>query len=118
MAPTSVSSRFNARPNTPFGNSIISLSITSLNPSMRATPSPVSRTTPTLLLVADVFSPAIFVSISSRMLLIISSWCWLARRSLGEGGLKLLLKQVESIADGGLPHVAAHAHPPSHPQRL
>src|SRR5215470_6340877 len=71
MAPTSVSSRFNARPNTPFGNSIISFSITSLSPSIRATPSPVSRTTPTLLLVVDVFSPSIFVSISSSMLLMI-----------------------------------------------
>src|SRR5205807_874080 len=51
-------------------NSIISLSITSLKPSMRATPSPVSRTTPTLVRVVDVFNPAIFVSISSSMVLI------------------------------------------------
>src|SRR6201989_3000783 len=71
IAPTSVSSRLSARPYTPLGNSIISLSITSLRPSTRATPSPVSRTTPTLLLVVDVFSPSIFDSISSSMLLMV-----------------------------------------------
>src|ERR1043166_8497169 len=43
------------------------------------------------------------------MLLIICSWCGRPRRSLGEGGLKLLLKQIETIADGAVPHVAAHA---------
>src|SRR4030095_12264409 len=71
IAPTSVSSRLSARPYTPFGNSIISLSITSLRPSTRATPSPVSRTMPTLLLVVDVFSSSIFDSISSSMVLMV-----------------------------------------------
>src|SRR3954453_8831554 len=71
IAPTSVSSRLSARPYTPFGNSIISLSITSLRPSTRATPSPVSRTIPTLLLVVDVFSSSIFDSISSSMVLMV-----------------------------------------------
>src|SRR4026209_49057 len=55
----------------PLGNSIISLSITSLRPSMRATTSPVSRTTPTLLLVVDVFRSSIFDSISSSMVLMV-----------------------------------------------
>src|SRR4030095_9522575 len=71
IAPTSVSSRLSARPYTPLGNSIISLSITSLNPSTRATPSPVSRTIPTLLLVVDVFRSSIFDSISSSMVLMV-----------------------------------------------
>ena len=69
----------------------------SLRPSMRATPSPVSRTTPTLLLVVEVFSPAIFVSISSSMLLMIFV------------RLKLLLQALEAIADAAVPDVAAHA---------
>src|ERR1041385_8412005 len=71
IAPTSVSSRLSARPYTPFGNSIISLSITSLRPSMRATPSPVSRTMPTLLLVVVVFSLPILVSISPVLWLLV-----------------------------------------------
>src|SRR5262249_20414282 len=70
-APTSFSWRLSASPSTPFGNSIISLSITSLRPSMRATPSPVSRTMPTLLLVVAVFSSPIFDSISSSMVLMV-----------------------------------------------
>src|SRR5262249_57289530 len=91
--PTSVSSRFNARPNTPFGNSIISLSMTSLKPSIRATPSPVSRTTPTLLLVVAVFSPSIFVSISSSMLLMI---------------LALIKVLVEDVLSGCAPFRPTH----------
>src|SRR4029077_9518011 len=71
MAPTSASSRLSARPYTPLGNSIISLSITSLRPSTRATPSPVARTTPTFLLVVGVFSSSIFDSISSSMVLMV-----------------------------------------------
>ena len=56
-------------PTTPFGNSMASLSITSLRPSMRATPSPTSRTTPTLLLVVVVLRLAICVSMSWRIVL-------------------------------------------------
>src|SRR5437879_6804570 len=75
--------------------------MTSLNPSIRATPSPVSRTTPTLLLVVDVFSPAIFVSISSRILLMIVD---LVVVDLS----KLFLQTFQSIAHTAVPNVAAH----------
>src|SRR4029453_2829440 len=69
----------------PLGNSIISLSITSLRPSMRATPSPVSRTTPTLLLVVDVFSSSIFDSISSSMVLMVLNFIKVRVESVGGG---------------------------------
>ena len=48
----------------PLPRSIISLSIASVRPSILATPSPISRMTPTFCLAAAVFAPAICASIS------------------------------------------------------
>src|SRR4051794_657738 len=89
--------------------------MTSLSPSMRATPSPVSRTTPTLLFAVDVFSPSIFVSISSSMLLMTSYFrfcrgsCRLPLQTCVQW-LELLLQAFEPIAYGSVPHVAAYAN--------
>ena len=55
---------------TPPGNEIISLSITSERPSTLATPSPTSRTTPTLVFWTEAVTLAISFSSSWRMLLI------------------------------------------------
>src|SRR5262245_11263244 len=70
IVPTSVSSRFKTRPVTPSPKSSISLYIASARPSTLATPSPISRTTPTFCLVTAVFTPAICCSISCNKLLI------------------------------------------------
>src|ERR1017187_2266784 len=70
IAPTSVSSRFNARPVTPLPKSSISLSIASVRPSILATPSPISRTTPTFCFAVAAFAPVIWASISCSRLLI------------------------------------------------
>src|ERR1017187_6477981 len=71
IAPTSVSSRLSARPVTPLPKSSISLSIASVRPSILATPSEHSRTTPTFCLLTDVLTPAICASISCNKLLIL-----------------------------------------------
>src|SRR3569833_1914750 len=71
MAPTSVSSRLSARPTTPLPKSSISFSIASVRPSILATPSEISRTTPTFCLAAVVLTPAICASISSNILITI-----------------------------------------------
>ena len=57
----------------PLPRSSISLSIASVRPSILATPSPISRMTPTFCLAAAVFAPAICASISCNRLLIRSS---------------------------------------------
>src|SRR6516225_3464748 len=98
IAPTSVSSRFSARPNTPPGNSIISFSITSLRPSIFATPSPISRTVPTFDFVVVVFRLEICDSISCRSELING------RRARGSnrGG-----EAVQAVVDTSIPDIAA-----------
>src|SRR5262245_22015647 len=68
--PTSVSSRLRARPVMPWPRSIISFSMASARPSMRATPSPISRITPTLCFAVAALAPAICSSISRSRLLI------------------------------------------------
>src|SRR5271170_5887312 len=70
IAPTSVSSRLSARPVTPLPKSSISLSIVSVRPSIFATPSPISRTTPTFCFAVAAFAPLICASISCNRLLI------------------------------------------------
>ncbi len=70
MAPTSVSSRFNASPTTPLPKSSISFSMASVRPSIFATPSPISRTTPTFWRATEVLMPEICASISCSKLLI------------------------------------------------
>src|SRR5277367_1700467 len=70
IAPTSVSSRFKARPMTPLPKSSISLSMASERPSILATPSPISRTVPTFWRVTPVFKPEIWASISCNNVLI------------------------------------------------
>src|ERR1051325_6420610 len=96
MAPTSVSSRFRARPVTPLPKSSISFSMASVRPSILATPSPISRTAPTFCLPTDVLTPAIWASISCSRLLINSSKCL---RQLAQPG-----------ADAAVIDVAAHLH--------
>src|SRR5262249_43820271 len=64
--PTSFWSRFSARPVIPWPRSIISFSIASVRPSIRATPSPISRMTPTFCLAVVAFTPAISASISIK----------------------------------------------------
>jgi hypothetical protein len=54
----------------PLPKSNISLSMVSVRPSILATPSPISRTVPTLVLAVAVFAPAIWASISCSKLLI------------------------------------------------
>ena len=56
MTPTSVSSRFNARPVMPLPKSSISFSMTSARPSTLAAPSPISRMTPTVFFPAAAFA--------------------------------------------------------------
>src|SRR5262245_30343133 len=68
--PTSVSSRLRARPVMPWPRSIISLSMASARPSILATPSPISRITPTVFLAVAALAPAICSSISRSRLLI------------------------------------------------
>src|SRR5437899_1664672 len=70
MAPTSVSSRFKARPVMPFPKSSISLSIAPVRPSIFATPSPISRTVPTFCRAVAVLTPEIWASISCNKVLI------------------------------------------------
>src|SRR5262249_24490892 len=70
ITPTSVSSRLRARPVMPWPRSIISLSMASARPSTRATPSPISRITPTLCFAVAAVTPAISASISRSRLLI------------------------------------------------
>ena len=55
ITPTSVSSRFSARPVMPWPKSSISFSMTSPRPSTLATPSPISRMTPTVCLAVAAF---------------------------------------------------------------
>src|SRR6266436_3145069 len=52
ITPTSVSSRLSASPVMPWPRSIISFNIASARPSIRATPSPISRITPTFCVAA------------------------------------------------------------------
>src|SRR5438552_4071056 len=96
MAPTSVSSRLSARPVTPLPKSSISLSIASVRPSILATPSPISRTLPTFCLATEVFTPAIWVSISRNRVLIKVS--------------KSVRQLSQSRADAAVVNVAAHLH--------
>src|SRR3954469_5766718 len=65
IAPTSGSSRFSARPVTPAPKSSISFSITSPSPSIRATPSPISRIVPTVCFAVAAFALLIWDSISN-----------------------------------------------------
>src|ERR1700756_4353339 len=64
ITPTSVSSRSSASPVMPLPKSSTSLSISSARPSTLATPSPISRITPTFCLAAVALTPAICASIS------------------------------------------------------
>src|SRR5688572_28934790 len=70
IAPTSVSSRFNASPVTLFPKSSISFSIASVSPSILATLSPISRTIPTFCFAGEVLTPAICASMVSNILVI------------------------------------------------
>src|SRR5437879_3879572 len=109
MTPTSVSSRFNASPVIPWPRSSISLSMTSLRPSTRATPSPISRITPTFCLSVTAFAPAIRASISCTRVLIASPRP--ARRPLDSEARP---ERCQSTPDGAVIDVAAdlHAQPP------
>src|SRR6185503_10747397 len=101
ITPTSVSSRLSARPVTPWPRSIISFSIASARPSTRATPSPISRITPTLCLAAFAFAPVISASISCSKLLIRTS----AEAFLQRGERRPNASVVDVAAD-------LDAHPP------
>src|ERR1043166_4498657 len=70
IAPTSVSSRFNARPVTPCPKSSISFSLARVRPSTLATPAPISRTVPTFCFSVAVLTAAIWDSISCSKLAI------------------------------------------------
>src|SRR5438552_2939988 len=96
MAPTSVSSRLSARPVTPLPKSSISLSIASVRPSILATPSPISRTLPTFCLATEVFTPAIWASISCNRVLI--------------GVSKSVRQLSQPRADAAVVNVAADLH--------
>src|SRR6267142_799283 len=74
IAPTSVSSRFSARPVIPFPKSSISFNIAPVRPSIFSTPSPISRTVPTFCLAVSVLTPAIWASISCNKVLIWKKW--------------------------------------------
>src|SRR6266576_2510865 len=104
MAPTSVSSRLSARPVTPLPKSSISLSIASVRPSILATPSPISRTLPTFCLATDVFTPAIWASISCNRVLIRVS--------------KSVRQLSQPRADAAVVNVAAHLHAQTADQTL
>src|SRR5688572_33344150 len=100
IAPTSVSSRFSARPVTPLPKSSISLSIASVRPSILATPSETSRTVPTFCFETDVFTPAICASISWRIELIVLSELrnhFRVLKSFGQGGQSRLHTAVKNI---------------------
>src|SRR5438552_260471 len=96
MAPTSVSSRLSARPVTPLPKSSISLSMASVRPSILATPSPISRTLPTFCRATEVFTPAIWASISCNRVLIRVS--------------KSVRQLSQPRADAAVVNVAAHLH--------
>src|SRR5580765_3904387 len=87
IAPTSVSSRLSARPMTPLPKSNISLAIASVSPSIFATPSEHSRTTPTFCLLTCVFTPAICASISCNRLLISEFQCRFSDQKLASNSL-------------------------------
>src|SRR5215510_10900943 len=102
IAPTSVSSKFKARPVTPLPKSSISLSIASVRPSIFATPSPISRTIPTFCFAAVVLTPAICVSISCNKVLIFLRY---VRES------KAFLKRGQAGLDAAIIDVAADFYP-------
>src|SRR5437762_5991336 len=116
MAPTSVSSRFSARPVMPLPKSSISLSIASVRPSIFATPSPISRTSPTFCLATDVLSPEIWASISCNRLLINSSFVVRGQLLLSRpgnettGGSKFFRQFGQAGADAAVVDVASHLH--------
>src|SRR5690348_15112095 len=104
IAPTSVSSRFNARPVTPCPKSSISLSLARVRPSTLATPSPISRTVPTFCFSVAVLTPAIWDSIScSRVAINVQ-----VNRFNDE--LKTLLEGSQPGLDAAIIDVATHLH--------
>src|ERR1035437_11109980 len=103
MAPTSVSSRFRTRPVTPPPKSSISLYIASLRPSTLATPSPISRTTPTFCFITEVFTPAIWLSISCNIELI-------AAYGIAKRGLESGFQLGQPRLDAAVEHIAANLH--------
>src|SRR5690349_18330779 len=107
MTPTSVSSRLSASPVMPCPRSSISFNITLPRPSTRATPSPISRITPTLRRTAAVFAPAISVSRSWIRLDMMTSGARSARPEarLERGQAALDAAVVDRAADGD-PHAA------------
>src|SRR5215472_5705164 len=72
--------------------------MTSLKPSIFATPSPISRTEPTLERVVSAFSPEMVVSSSCRIVLMFDR-------------LKLFLKLLEPVLDGSVPHIISDSYP-------
>src|ERR1019366_8650774 len=103
MAPTSVSSRFSTSPVTPSPKSSISLYIASLRPSTLATPSPISRTMPTFCFITEVFTPAIWLSISCSIELI-------AAYQIAKRGLESGFQLGQPRLDAPVKYIAANFH--------
>src|SRR5688572_299407 len=101
ITPTSVSSRLSARPVTPCPRSSISLTMTSARPSTRATPSPISRMTPTVCRVTPLLAAAISASMSASRL---DMNAYLIPRSQPR------LDRVETPAHGVVVDMAADPH--------
>src|SRR5438045_6049260 len=118
IAPTSVSSRLRARPVTPLPKSSISLSMASVRPSIFATPSPISRTVPTFSLATEVFTPAIWASISCSRLLINDQASGDGSEAIGRAPIaarpspdsKFVRQLRQSGAHAAVVNVAAHLH--------
>src|SRR6185312_10091245 len=128
MEPTSVSSRLSARPTTPLPKSSISFSIASVRPSILATPSEISRTTPTFCLAVVVLTPAICASISCNMLIktFVRSGVSAERRKFYFSGalpsrrynqLKTLNQPVQPRLHAPVINIAAHLDPQAAQQR-
>src|SRR5208283_4589511 len=109
IAPTSVSSRFSARPMTPLPKSSISFNMASVRPSILATPSPISRTMPTFWRATEVFTPEIWASISCSILLI--------NQFRSDPRLKAFPQRLEARPHAAVVNVAAHVDAQSADQR-
>src|SRR5215470_11416578 len=110
IAPTSVCSRFNARPVTPLPKSNISLSFARVRPSILATPSPISRSVPTFCLAVSVLTPAICASIS-WIKVAIKCHIWFRHHS------KALLERSQTGLDAAIIDIAANTDAHSTEQR-
>src|SRR3954468_20632978 len=117
IAPTSVSSRFSARPVMPPPKSSISLSITSPSPSILATPSPISRIVPTVCLAVAALAPAICSSISVSRSTIGHSLKPVRKPPKNVSPLPFRFQGCESGADTAVVDVAAHLDPDAADER-